>query len=311
MTLSRRILSILALSLFTIGLWAQETGKADVFSDEFQGSWTASKTKYNKDEFVAAHKSYEFGTILKVMVAGGEKAINVRVVDRGPFKFGYVVTLSRAAANELGIKEDDPRDVVIMVAREQGLATTAPATVPTATFTQPNATQQTTTIVTNNPVNTNPNTQIITTTTTPSTATTYSTPTTTITQPEQEFASKGQAENIEVGATYSNVVVTSPAETVVISKPAETVVMTSSNLGFGLQVGSFLDYNNAVIEMNKLKSNNINNLLVNSVRDNTGKLVYKLVIGPYAVRSEVEQYKAINNNNVNKDAFIVDLSKMK
>jgi len=81
---------------------------------------------------VAAHKSYEFGTILKVMVAGQDKAINVRVVDRGPFKHGYVVTLSRAAATELGIKNDDDRDVVIMVAREQGLATVAPSTTPVA-----------------------------------------------------------------------------------------------------------------------------------------------------------------------------------
>ena len=306
MTLSRRILSILALSLFSIGMWAQETGKADVFSDEFQGSWTASKTKYNKDEFVAAHKSYEFGTILKVMVAGQDKAINVRVVDRGPFKFGYVVTLSRAAATELGIKADDPRDVVIMVAREQGLAVTAPAT---STINQPATTQQTTTIVSNPP--TVQNTQVMT-TTAPQSSTTYTTPTTTVIQPVQEFSSKGQTTNVESGATtYNNVVVTTPAKTVIVNKPAEAVIISSSNMGYGLQVGSFLDYNNAMLEMSKLKANNIDNLVLNTVRDNTGKTVYKLVVGPYAVRSEVEQFKQISNGKYNNKAFIVDLSKMK
>ncbi len=295
MTLSRRILSILALSLFTIGLFAQETGKADVFSDEFQGSWTASKTTYNKDEFVAAHKSYEFGTILKVMVAGQDKAINVRVVDRGPFKHGYVVTLSRAAATELGIKNDDDRDVVIMVAREQGLATVAPSTTPVAqpTTTISNPTPSTTTVI-----STAPESKVV-----------YTAPTTTVIRPTQEFVTKGnETTNIETG---TNTVVTAPVVTTTTTRISTNVALPSAHMGFGLQVGSFLDYNNAMIERNNLQNKNINNLVLNTVVNSAGKTVYKLIIGPFSDRMDVEQYKAINPSGYNAQAFIVDLSKMK
>lgn len=295
MTLSRRILSILALTLFSIGLYAQETGKADIFSDEFQGSWTASKTTYNKSEFVAAHKSYEFGTILKVMIAGQDKAINVRVVDRGPFKFGYVVTLSRAAATELGLKDDDTRDVVIMVAREQGLATVAPSTntsaptQPTTTIINPN---QTSTVITNTPAE--------------QPKVTYTAPTTTVIRPTREFVTKG---NIEAGTTTTNTVVAAPTQPVVTT--TRSTVVPSSTVGFGLQVGSFVDYNNAMIEMSNLQNKSINNLLLNAVNDKSGKTVYKLIIGPFSNRTDVEQYKTIQPNRYNNQAFIVDLSTMR
>ena len=298
MTHCRRILSILVLGLFSLGLSAQETGKADIFSDEFQGSWTASKTTYNKSEFVAAHKSYEFGTILKVMMDGGEKAINVRVVDRGPFKFGYVVTLSRAAATELGLKEDDQRDVVIMVAREQGLATVAP----------PTTTQQPTT------TNINPNqSTIITEQVAEQPKVVYSAPTTTVVRPAQEFVSKGNETNIETGTTTTTTtVVTTPTPAPSASATTtRSTVVPSSTIGFGLQVGSFLDYNNAMLEMSTLQNKNINNLLLNAVTDKAGRTVYKLIIGPFSDRIEVEQYKSLDPSKYNNKAFIVDLSKMR
>ncbi len=301
MTHCRRILSILVLGLFSLGLVAQETGKADIFSDEFQGSWTASKTTYNKDEFVAAHKSYEFGTILKVMMAGGEKAINVRVVDRGPFKFGYVVTLSRAAANELGLKEGDERDVVIMVSREQGLATVAPSTTTTP---QPTAAPQpATTIITPSQTSTT----IITQQQAEKPKVVYTAPTTTVVRPAQEFVTKGETPNIETGTTTTTVVTPTATTTTVKTNTA----VPSSTIGFGLQVGSFLDYNNAMIEMSNLQNRNINNLLLNPVTDKAGRTVYKLIIGPFSDRIEVEQYKSLEPGKYNSKAFIVDLSTMK
>ncbi len=299
MTHCRRILSIFVLGLFSLGLSAQETGKADIFSDEFQGSWTASKTTYNKSEFVAAHKSYEFGTILKVTMAGGEKAINVRVVDRGPFKFGYVVTLSRAAANELGLKEGDERDIVIMVSREQGLATVAPTTN-TTTAPQPTTTiitpsNQTSTVITQQPAE---QPKVV-----------YSAPTTKVIRPTREFVTKGNETNMETGHTTT--VATTPAPTQPVITNTTRSAIPSSTVGYGLQVGSFLDYNNAMIEMSTLQNRNINNLLLNAVSDNTGKTVYKLIIGPYSNRTEVEQYKSLEPTKYNSKAFIVDLSTMR
>jgi len=152
--------------------------------------------------------------------------------------------------------------------------------------------------------------QIVTTTVQPSTTIQPATSTTTtVVAPNQEFVSKGQ-DNIEVSSEYSTVV-TRPAETIVTTSTTTAAPrVASSNVGFGLQVGSFVDYNNAMIEMNKLQHNNINNLLVNAVLDKNGKTVYKLIIGPFSHRSEVEQYKVLEPSKYNSKAFIVDLSKM-
>jgi rare lipoprotein A len=56
---------------------------------------------------VAAHRGFPFGTILRVTNVGNDRAVRVRVVDRGPFTSGSgaerrVVDLSRRAATELG-----------------------------------------------------------------------------------------------------------------------------------------------------------------------------------------------------------------
>jgi len=296
MTLSRRILSILVLNLFALSMWAQETGKADIFSDEFQGSWTASQTTYNKDEFVAAHKSYEFGTILKVQVAGQDRAVNVRVVDRGPFKHGYILTLSRAAATELGYKEDDQRDITIFVAREQGLAVAPQTTAPTPSMVT--ASSQTV-------VAAPTQTQVVATVQQPIT-------TSTIVETRDEFASKGQPTNVEVGSEYTTVV-TKPTETIATTNVVTTTAaprVISAYSGYGLQVGSFIDYNNAMAEMANLKNTNINNIVLHTVVNEQGKTAYKLIIGPYSDRIEVEQYKVIAPQKYTNNSFIVDLSKM-
>jgi rare lipoprotein A len=52
---------------------------------------------------VCAHKSYPFGTLLKVTnLRNGEEVI-VKVNDRGPFVKGRIVDLSYGAAKKIGI----------------------------------------------------------------------------------------------------------------------------------------------------------------------------------------------------------------
>lgn len=61
---------------------------------------TASGQMFNPNSFTAAHKSYKFGTKLRVTHKG--KSVIVTVNDRGPFVKGRHIDLSRAAARKIG-----------------------------------------------------------------------------------------------------------------------------------------------------------------------------------------------------------------
>jgi rare lipoprotein A len=52
--------------------------------------------------FTAAHKSFKFGTLLKITNPKNNKSVIVRINDRGPYIHGRDLDLSKAAALELG-----------------------------------------------------------------------------------------------------------------------------------------------------------------------------------------------------------------
>lgn len=79
-----------------------ETGKASYYADKFQGRKTASGELYHKDSVTCAHRTYSFGTTLKVINLKNNKSAIVRVNDRGPFIQGRIVDLSRKAMENLG-----------------------------------------------------------------------------------------------------------------------------------------------------------------------------------------------------------------
>lgn len=82
-------------------------GGATFYADKFEGRRTASGIPFRQNQMVAAHRSFPFGTILKVTNLTNDRSANVRVVDRGPFgsaanKRRTIVDLSRRAADHLG-----------------------------------------------------------------------------------------------------------------------------------------------------------------------------------------------------------------
>jgi rare lipoprotein A len=78
-----------------------EVGEAVYYADYLDGEPTASGEIYDRTEFTAAHNGYAFGTMLKVTNLENNKSVIVRVNDRGGFKSGVSVDLSRAAAAQL------------------------------------------------------------------------------------------------------------------------------------------------------------------------------------------------------------------
>jgi rare lipoprotein A len=82
-----------------------ELGLASYYARSLQGRRTASGARYDGRAMTCAHRTYPFGTLLRVTEVESGKSVTVKVTDRGPFARGRVIDLSWAAARVLGILE--------------------------------------------------------------------------------------------------------------------------------------------------------------------------------------------------------------
>ena len=78
-------------------------GKASFYSKKATGSRTSSGERIHHDSLTCAHRTYPFGTLLKVTNLRNGKSCIVRVNDRGPHSRGRIIDLSYGAANALGM----------------------------------------------------------------------------------------------------------------------------------------------------------------------------------------------------------------
>lgn len=67
------------------------------------GRFTANGERFHKDSLTCAHRTYPFGTRLRVRNLRNGREVVVRVTDRGPFGGKYCIDISVAAARILGI----------------------------------------------------------------------------------------------------------------------------------------------------------------------------------------------------------------
>jgi rare lipoprotein A len=81
-------------------------GKASWYGNEYQGRRTASGEVFDERSLTAAHKKLSFGTVVRVKNLENGRTVVVRINDRGPFKRGRVIDLSKAAARELGMIDE-------------------------------------------------------------------------------------------------------------------------------------------------------------------------------------------------------------
>ncbi len=78
-------------------------GLGTYYSDKLQGHRTSSGERYDKLSYTAAHKTLPFGTKVKVTNLKTNLSVIVKVNDRGPFTKGYVIDVSKVAAQDLGL----------------------------------------------------------------------------------------------------------------------------------------------------------------------------------------------------------------
>jgi peptidoglycan lytic transglycosylase len=80
-----------------------ETGLASWYGRRFHGKLTASGEIFNQEKFTAAHRTFPWGSRVKVTNLANGKSVEVRINDRGPFGKGRIIDMSRAAARVLGM----------------------------------------------------------------------------------------------------------------------------------------------------------------------------------------------------------------
>lgn len=92
-----------------------EEGVASYYADKFHGRSTSSGERFNMNDRTCAHRWLPFGTMLRVTNLKNEKSVVVRVNDRGPWKHGRLLDVSKAAAIDLDMIREGTAKVRIEV----------------------------------------------------------------------------------------------------------------------------------------------------------------------------------------------------
>jgi rare lipoprotein A len=80
-----------------------ERGLASWYGHPYHGRAAADGEIYDMETLVAAHRTLPFQTRVRVRNLSNDKAVDVRIIDRGPFVQGRVIDLSHAAAKEIDL----------------------------------------------------------------------------------------------------------------------------------------------------------------------------------------------------------------
>ncbi len=84
-----------------VSLGDHETGYASWYGPDYHGNRTSSGERYNMFDLTAAHPTWPFGTMVKVLNLENDRSVVVRINDRGPFSGGRIIDLSYKAAREI------------------------------------------------------------------------------------------------------------------------------------------------------------------------------------------------------------------
>lgn len=80
-----------------------QSGKASYYAKSWTGHRTSNGERLHHDSMTCAHKTYPFGTLLKVTNLSNGMEVVVRVTDRGPYRKGRIIDLSWGAAKAIGM----------------------------------------------------------------------------------------------------------------------------------------------------------------------------------------------------------------
>ena len=115
------LVSILLIMLFGFSCMTKvistQEGAASFYADFFHGQTTASGETYDSALLSAAHLTLPFGTEVRVTNLSNQKAVVLRINDRGPFIKKRILDLSKEAARELDFLKQGVIEIRLEVLR--------------------------------------------------------------------------------------------------------------------------------------------------------------------------------------------------
>ena len=255
-----------------------ETGEASYYNDKFHGRLTALGEKYDKTKMTCAHRSHHAGTMLRVTRLDNNKSVIVRVNDRGPFKPGRVVDLSRAAAEQIDLIQAGIAQVKLEVVQSPDVSSYNRK--PIRLSSKPEE------------YNTKGGESLLVPKDLPS-------------QYDRIIANEAVVKKSPETLTKKAVVPTI-AET---PTPATEEVLGMSRRGYAVQVASFEAYDDAQTHIENLKKMWFKNLFMVVKQDQDGISRYRVLMGPFDQRNSAATYRNNLKIKYEIDGFLVNLSK--
>lgn len=285
-------LTSMLLGLTSFELDREEYGKVGYYSDALQGRKTASGEKYDKNLLTCAHKTLPFGTLVRITRLDNKLSVVVRVNDRGPYRDGYVIEVSRRGAEELDLIKVGSTKVKVEVIEkptEEETVTSSASLAPKssrpaagaadakpAQYNTPGSTKPTATTKTAAPTTASANKTVA-----PSNASAAQ-------LAPAKSASTGGAELYQIGAEKT------------------------AKQGFGVQVTTLYNAPNVFPEVAKLQKIWPGKVMVSMqpMPDATENTVYKLVVGPFSDRAAADKARREALKKGYSKCFVVDLSQI-
>lgn len=103
------------------------TGIASWYGPGFHGRRTANGEIYNENDLTAAHPTLPMPSVVRVTNLDNGRSLVVRINDRGPFKNGRIIDMSRRSAQLLGFERRGTAKVRVQILEEESRAHAAVA----------------------------------------------------------------------------------------------------------------------------------------------------------------------------------------
>ena len=267
--------------LTSSSFFSEEFGKAGYYADSLHGRKTSSGEKYDKNQLTCAHKSLPFGTKIRVTRLDNHRSVICRVNDRGPYTEGYIVDVSRKAAEELDlIKVSNARVKIEVVEKASAAAALAPkgealATQKTQLLRAQKATE---------------------------------TP-----RPAAYSTGAGASKSLAAKGVSDPTPVSDPAKTAAPrnSKLLKVDISDLEKKGFGIQVNTLNDADNVLPIIRKLRKEWPDKVMVSVEQDDDVDVsTYRVIIGPFSDRKTADKQQKVVEKKGYKKCFVVNLEEM-
>jgi rare lipoprotein A len=97
------LLSFVGCSSNLVKATGTQEGLASFYGKEFNGRRTSNGEQFDMNALTAAHRTYPFGTVVRVTNLKNGEEVEVKINDRGPVKPERIIDLSYGAAKVIGL----------------------------------------------------------------------------------------------------------------------------------------------------------------------------------------------------------------